>query len=285
MLPARRDPRSLLPSGTSDVREVLRAPPPPAVPSAPEPAGSWLVVAVTTALTETRQHLRDPRHHRLLLVQRGTLSLASHGEERHLVTGDALWCGPGDAVEVTLAAGDPSHMLLVAAWPGPGPSATQPLRDAAGRLGTLLQWIQVERQATFVGANAYRSTLLELVVQEWERLGDDAAGVLEKRLRAYVLDHLAEPLSLDELAMQIGIGRYHLCRKYREVTGESPMQAVRALRLAEARKRLQSTTAPMRVIAQQVGLGSEQHLSRLLRRHCGVGAKDLRRGRAPEPAE
>jgi transcriptional regulator GlxA family with amidase domain len=48
--------------------------------------------------------------------------------------------------------------------------------------------------------------------------------------------------------------------------------------MEQARDLIRGTTLPLRTIAKRVGLRSEQHLSRLLRTHFGVGVRELRAG-------
>jgi transcriptional regulator GlxA family with amidase domain len=55
------------------------------------------------------------------------------------------------------------------------------------------------------------------------------------------------------------------------------MEDVRMIRLEAARNLLLTTNLPLKAIAPRVGLGSEYHLSRLLRRHFDLGARELRR--------
>jgi len=264
------------------VREVLRPPPAPSFPGLPRAPSGPVTITVASDPADADRALLDGERHRILFVLHGGVTLSVDGGLMRLDTTEALWVPAGEIATHLTTAPATQFVLLGASWAGAAPETRHPIRDAAGRLRELSQWLQMERQAAFPGADGYRSALLELMVREWRRLAIDETGALEKRLRAFVLEHLDRPLTLDQLAQHLGMGRYHLCRKYREVTGASPMHAVRAVRIEQALELIRGTSMPMRLIARQVGLRSEQHLSRLLRLHYDVGARDLRQSGPPD---
>ncbi len=282
MVPVPRDPAGTAPGSPSDVREVLKPPPAPSFRSFPAAASGPVTVTVASNPADADRALVDGERHRILFVLQGSVTLSSGGVTRQLDATEAIWIPAGGIATRLTAPAAAQLVLLRASWAGAAPDAGHPIRDAAGRLRELAQWLLLERQAAFPGADGYRSALLELMVREWQRLAVDETGALEKRLRSFVLEHLDRPLTLDQLAHHLGMGRYHLCRKYREVTGSSPMQAVRAVRVEQALELIRGTSMPMRQVARQVGLCSEQHLSRLLRLHFDVGARELRQSGPPD---
>lgn len=260
----------------SDIRDILRPAAVPAVSGFPAPKPPIELEASVDegALLAPRVLTADGKH-RLVLVLDGRCEVSSAEARVAMSAGDALWVSPNASAELC-AAGAARVSIVAFSSSAEVATQTEPVRDAAGRLRELALWLGMELRADFAGADEYRETLLRLMIGEWLRLTSDEMGVLEKRLRAYVLDHLAEPITLEAVARHVGVGRYHLCRKYRRATGQSPMYAVRTVRLEMARELLATTKLPLRVVAKRVGLSSEQHLSRLLRSHFGVGVRDLR---------
>lgn len=214
-------------------------------------------------------------HHRLLLVTKGQIEGQFGTETTTLRTGEAVLLPAGaqwresvlcEAVERIVV--DFSSALLC-----DEPRVT---RDCAGRLRELSEWLIAEKHSVQAGAERYRSLTLNLLVAELERLGVDSAGVLEKRIQTYVIEHMAERITLEDLATHAGMSRYYFCRLYRKLTGDSAMEHVRGLRLQRARELIRATNLPLKDIAARVGLGSEHHLSRLLRARYGVGVRELR---------
>jgi transcriptional regulator GlxA family with amidase domain len=93
---------------------------------------------------------------------------------------------------------------------------------------------------------------------------------------AFIREHLSEHFTLDDLAAQAKMSKFYFARAYRSLTGLSPMDHARLIRLEAARELLLSTNLPLKSIAPQVGFASEFHLSRLLRTRLGVGARQIR---------
>ena len=260
---------------------LFRSPKLPSFSESPPPLLSHELVVATEDDVKPDAPLTRPashRHHLLLVL---------HGEGQYRDSSVSLPLTAGSGVVIpegrdwTLST-DSACRCIAVAYLGPSDNASvAPLRDGAGRLRELLQWVLVERRSDFPGADRYRASLLELAVQEASRLASDDSGMLEKKLRAYVLDHISDSITLDDLARHVGMGRFHLCRKYRDLTGDTPMVTVRAIRMERAGELIRTTQLPLAKIAIQVGLRSEQHLSRLLKAHFGVGIRELRANSLP----
>jgi AraC-like DNA-binding protein len=219
---------------------------------------------------------------RLVVVVDGRLVLRTETETLTLSSGEAVLVPPGTAYGENVGGSNEMQRLVITfEWSAAEILPLHVLRDGAGRLRELTQWLMVERHAQFMGADAYRRNVLSLIIGECQRLSTDSTGALEKRVRAFVLEHMGQSISLEMLAKHIGMGRYHLCRKLRNSTGQSPMCIVRSIRLELARELIRCTQLSLREVATRVGLQNEQHLSRLLRAHFGVGVRELRQGVVP----
>jgi AraC-like DNA-binding protein len=70
-----------------------------------------------------------------------------------------------------------------------------------------------------------------------------------RRLETYIRDHLAEKLSLNELALELGMSVRHLSRAVRQAKGTSLHRWISDCRLAEAHRLLADTDLPIRDIA------------------------------------
>jgi AraC-like DNA-binding protein len=150
------------------------------------------------------------------------------------------------------------------------------VQDTCGRLHEIASWLVAERDAQFPHVSDYRQGLLRALVGEYLRLSVVAASRIEEKTRTYMLRHLGEPITLEDLASNIGMSRYYFCRVYKEVAGHTPMEHLRALRLERAKDLIRSTALPLKAIAPEVGFGSAQHLCRLLHDRFGVGVRELR---------
>ena len=89
---------------------------------------------------------------------------------------------------------------------------------------------------------------------ELRKIPAQAEARISKVLRS-MEERLSEPLSLDDLAAETRISRYHFLRVFRRLTGLTPHQYLLRLRLREAAVRV--TTEEARVIAIAIDSGFE----------------------------
>ena len=88
---------------------------------------------------------------------------------------------------------------------------------------------------------------------------------------------LDEPLGIDEAADAAGLSRYHLCRYFRAMTGESIMGYIRARRLSLAVSRLLTTDVPLIEIAFDAGFESQEAFTRAFKKRFGATPGAVRR--------
>ncbi|CAH1197239.1 AraC family transcriptional regulator [Paenibacillus sp. JJ-223] len=102
------------------------------------------------------------------------------------------------------------------------------------------------------------------------------AGVVEKLNREF-----AQPLRVDELAAEARMSASSLYDYFKEVTGMSPIQFQKQIRLQEARRLLLSGSIDAAEAAFQVGYESPSHFSREYARMFGMPPiRDVRRLRS-----
>lgn len=98
-----------------------------------------------------------------------------------------------------------------------------------------------------------------------------------KRVRDYILAHLAEPISLDDLAGVAGYSRYHFVRAFRDATGHPPYGYVISQRIAHAQQKLLSTSDSVAAIAQDCGFATHAQFSKKFKEIVGISPAALRR--------
>jgi AraC family transcriptional regulator len=114
------------------------------------------------------------------------------------------------------------------------------------------------------------------VVAGRERAVED---VRLRRVDAYMRDHLAEPVSLEDLARQAGVSRFHLLRMFKQQYGETPFQRLTRLRMQHAQSRLCRANAPISEIAASCGYENSGHFATAFRRWSGVTPRTYRQQR------
>jgi AraC family transcriptional regulator len=91
--------------------------------------------------------------------------------------------------------------------------------------------------------------------------------------------HMAEEFSLERLAEQAGLSRFHFERLFKATTGVSPSRYHINLRLEEARRLLRETKMSVIDVALEVGYTDPSHFARLFRREIGLSPSEYRRQR------
>ncbi len=92
----------------------------------------------------------------------------------------------------------------------------------------------------------------------------------------YIESHLAEPLTLEEIADMSGVSRFHLVREFAAFTGLPVMRYVRARRLTEAARALAAGAPDILTLALEADYGSHEAFTRAFRDHFGVTPEAVR---------
>lgn len=153
-----------------------------------------------------------------------------------------------------------------------------------GKLDPLLA--ELVRNAASAGEAPalYRDTMdlaaaahLARILQPQPEAGADIADRRLRRVLAYIHDNLAADMTLDALASEAAMSRYHFARAFAKAVGRSPLQYVIGQRMELARTMLRTRRAPLAEIALHVGYEDVSRFSRHFRRHVGMTPGAFRR--------
>jgi len=227
---------------------------------------------------DSHVHTRDSE---FVFVTAGTLEARLAGKTIVAHRGDIL-IYPSGVWHAERSVGDqPLETLFIAWMPSPNWSTSSfHGHDQHGRIEMLLRWMSelpVSEEGT---GSQIRNTLFQAALYEFDQVQRPASDRLESRLRRYLQNHLAETLSLDDLAKAVGMTKYHFVRKFRELSGLPPMAYLRRMRVSAAETLLLNTALPLKAIAPQIGFSDEYHLSRVFRKENGLSPSQFRRERA-----
>jgi len=92
----------------------------------------------------------------------------------------------------------------------------------------------------------------------------------------YIESHLAEPLTLDDVAGIAGVSRFHLVRAFAAATGFSVMRYVRARRLSKAAQALAAGAPDILSLALEADYSSHEAFTRAFRDHFGMTPEAVR---------
>ena len=90
------------------------------------------------------------------------------------------------------------------------------------------------------------------------------------------------PWRVKDLAKLSGLSEPHFFRRFRQVTGSSPIDWLRRERINHARRRLLQSNDPIKQVAEQVGYKDPFFFSRDFKRYTGLAPSEYRRQHVPE---
>jgi AraC-like DNA-binding protein len=130
-----------------------------------------------------------------------------------------------------------------------------------------------------------RAICTQLLIEVSRRLGpasvpaERASGPshLVVAAKEYILKHLADDLTLGDIAWHVGKGEEHLARVFKRETGRSVFDYVREARVDRARTLLLDPALSLTEIAKRCGFNSLAFFSRTFRRLTGMAPSEHRR--------
>jgi len=216
--------------------------------------------------------------HELIVVMAGRQHVRIEGQDIHGSAGDVLFY-PRGAVHTEWT--EPGQSLLTLfisfRWEPVPEGIPTLLRDFDRHIRTQASWMADERQRESPVSGDLYAAYLRGIVAEMVRLSLYGQGGLVAETRNHVRANIEEHIDLDRLAGRSGMSKYHFIRRYKALTGRTPMEDVRMLRLDHARDMILTTPLPLKEIAARTGLGDVYHMSRLFRRCLGLSPGSLRR--------
>ncbi|HEY3317070.1 MAG TPA: AraC family transcriptional regulator [Coriobacteriia bacterium] len=99
--------------------------------------------------------------------------------------------------------------------------------------------------------------------------GAPAAGQAVAKVRDLLAERVAEKVSLDELAAEAGMSRYHFLRVFQHAAGLPP-HAFQAQLRVEIAKQLLAGGEPIARVAAEVGFADQSHFTRVFREFTGA---------------
>ncbi|MEM9098643.1 MAG: AraC family transcriptional regulator [Pseudomonadota bacterium] len=101
-------------------------------------------------------------------------------------------------------------------------------------------------------------------------------GSFEERVRAYLSEHLAEQITLAQLAERFAMSHTSLNKRLKQACGKTAFEYLRELRVVRAEALLKDSELSIAEVAHECGFASASHLSSTIRRSLGKTAKACR---------
>jgi AraC family transcriptional regulator len=89
------------------------------------------------------------------------------------------------------------------------------------------------------------------------------------RLISFIEKNLSEPLTIDRLADEAGVSRFHFCRVFKKAVGMSPISFLTFMRI-ERTKALLRKSIPVSTVALKAGFNDLSNFNRQFKRQTGL---------------
>lgn len=102
-------------------------------------------------------------------------------------------------------------------------------------------------------------------------------SIFAETLNEAIRKNMSNPnLKMDDLGDCVGLGRVQLYRKVKAITGQTPVELLRQMRLQQGYTLLQTTTKTINEIAYEVGFNTPSYFSKCFREQYGKYPTELR---------
>lgn len=100
-----------------------------------------------------------------------------------------------------------------------------------------------------------------------------------QKMQDYIEEHLHEPITLVMLAKAAGYSPWHAARMFKEMTGKTPFDYIRSLRLSRAAMKLHNEDVKIMDVALDFVFDSHEGFTRAFSKQFGITPKDYTRNR------
>jgi AraC-like DNA-binding protein len=214
-------------------------------------------------------HIHRDFHELAVLAEGHLETTLSNGNRLNAEKGDILIYPKGLSHRPWFDGDGVLHMLLFR-WNG-GEEISRieapEVRVDSGRIRHQLEWLlevlPCRDQHDLDALESISRTVLHELGRLPAATADDEQMLA--RVQTYMRSNLTRKISLEDLALAAGLSKYYFLRRFKKLTGKTPMTALTEFRVETATELIRQTQLSMDSIAMQVGLADASHLS-----HCFV---------------
>lgn len=121
--------------------------------------------------------------------------------------------------------------------------------------------------------------LAEYLIHPRRDAAPRAGGLGPEQLQtvtAFMSANLSWNITLDQLAKEAGLSRYHFLRRFSAATGKTPLQYLTELRIEAACYLLTVENDPVSQVGRRCGFPHPEHFARVFRKHVGCAPSQYR---------
>ncbi|MBQ8246577.1 MAG: helix-turn-helix domain-containing protein [Lachnospiraceae bacterium] len=125
-------------------------------------------------------------------------------------------------------------------------------------------------------SHRYLTDLIALCINEIGNAGGSSISEKIHDIQTFLDIHFAEKISLDSLAEQYYVSKFHLAREFKKTTGSTIGNYLTAKRISHAKKQLRFTNLTLDTIACECGFFDTSHFVKVFKNAEGMTPREYR---------
>lgn len=98
-----------------------------------------------------------------------------------------------------------------------------------------------------------------------------------KEIHDYILANIEEPLTIDELALEINMSKFYFLKEFKKATSLTPYQYLMNIRMKKAAELIRDKNLNLADLAFNLGFNDQSHFSRVFKNYHGETPKAYRK--------
>ena len=223
------------------------------------------------------RNLHSHSFFQLVIIYKGKMTVHMQGENFTAGIGDIVFY-PCNAAHQEFNAGEKDLEIIYLDWEGPAITFPILLHDRKGRVRIMAEWLISDfKNSLHPNQENAENNLMQAILFEMEQNISGEKDEFVQKVKSHIHGSLGDKISLSSLAAAFNMNKYTFLRTYKHLSGITPMEAVKRIRIERARDMIISSDLSLREIAVMCGLSNEFNLSRVFQKNLNTPPGYFRR--------
>jgi AraC-like DNA-binding protein/mannose-6-phosphate isomerase-like protein (cupin superfamily) len=208
--------------------------------------------------------------HEMEIIIRGSTYVKTLKNDIYANPGDILFFRSGVTHKPQSNSNNPVESIVIQ-WERKG-KTDLPVKshDTNKKIRFLAQWLFEEKQSKSPYKSLLQKQIFGMILTELKNISVyKKENPIIGKIRNFMREHLKKQLTLEDLANYAGMSKYHFLKNHKKLTGLTPMDDLRTIRVKAAKDMIFTTDLSLKTISAEVGFANRQHFSRIFREHFG----------------
>ncbi|MEM8492227.1 MAG: AraC family transcriptional regulator [Pseudomonadota bacterium] len=135
---------------------------------------------------------------------------------------------------------------------------------------------------SFINAsNLLRHLLSQMALEISAQRAQDRGGIDLSHVQGFMRENIGQTLTLEQLASTTNMSKFHFSKRYKALSGYSPVKHFQNMKIEHACSLLDGTDLSVSAIADQLGYEDPLYFSRVFRRTIGISPRAYRKSIRP----